>query len=441
MAQPLNVNHFLDQCKFNGFFRRLSAILICVSVLTGFSMYIFGIALNSIMKELGFSPTEAGLITSFNTIGMMVATIVFSMLADKIGAKKVVLLCVLLNSVFTGMTGLSSTMGQFAFTRIASGCGIAVIPSVISLLSEYSPKSNRSMLCALGGCGCAIGMMLAALAGMFVLPLTGNWRHLFFLAMLGVLLLPLTWLFVPDSMSVLISQGKKARISELLSRADPTFHPAQDVEYTLRSGNKTRGKVSIIRLFQQGAARNTILSWIIFGCNMFVLFGTGTWLPSMMAASGYSVGSGFTLLFIFSLGSIFVSPFGGKLSDRLGFKKVMATLCLVTFVFLNLFGLATTMLASSILIFVAGASSNGTQAILQPFVAYLYPEDIRTTGVGSATFWGRVGSFCAPLLGGVLVANGASLQLDFFVFSCFAAVSCVCLLLTKAPEKEPAVKS
>lgn len=440
MAQPLNVNSFLDQCGFNRFFQRLSVVLICVSVLTGFSMYIFGIALNSIMQELHFSPTEAGLITSFNTVGMMVATIVFSMLADKIGAKKIVLLCVLLNSVFTGVTGLSSTMGQFAFTRIASGCGIAVIPSIISLLSEYSPRSKRSVLCALGGCGCAIGMMLAALAGMFVLPLTGNWRHLFFLAFLGVILLPLTWRFVPDSMSVLISQGKNNRISDILSLADPSFQPSEDLEYTLRSGDKKRGRVSIVRLFQRGAARNTILSWIIFGCNMFVLFGTGTWLPSMMASSGYSVGSGFTLLFIFSLGSIIVSPFGGKLSDRLGFKKVMAALCLVTFIFLNLFGLAKTMLVSSIMIFVAGASSNGTQAILQPFVAYLYPEDIRTTGVGSATFWGRIGSFCAPLLGGVLVANQVSLQLDFFVFSCFAAVSCLCLLLTKAPEGNTVTK-
>lgn len=434
MKATLNVNSFLDDCKFNGFFTRISVILIAVSILTGFSMYIFGIALNNVMQELNFSATQGGLITSFNTIGMMLATIVFSILADRIGAKKIVLLCVLLNSVFTGCTGLASTMGQFAFTRIASGCGIAVIPSVISLLSEYSPKSKRSMLCALGGCGCAIGMMVAALTGMFLLPATGNWRHLFYVAFLGIVLLPLILAYVPDSMSVLISKGKTQAIAAALSKADPGFQPDPECEYTLRDGQKQRGKISVLRLFRNGAARNTILGCITFFCNMFVLFGTGTWLPSMMASTGYSVGSGITLLFIFSLGSVFVSPFGGKLADRLGFKKVLASLCFINFIFLNLFGFAQTLVASSIMIFVAGAACNGAQAILQPYIAYLYPEDIRTTGIGTATLCGRFGSFFAPLLGGVLVANQVSLQMDFFVFSCFAVISCACILLTKPPK-------
>lgn len=434
LMKKLNVNNFLDTCKFNRFFLRISVTLILVSILTGFSMYIFGIALNNVMNELGFSATQSGLISSFNTIGMMISTVVFSMLADKIGPKKIVILCIILNSIFTGCTGLASTMGQFAFTRIASGCGVSVIPSLIALLSEYSPKNNRSMICALGGCGCAIGMMIAALTGMFLLPATGNWRHLFFVAFIGIVFLPLVILFVPDSMNRLISSGQTAKITSILSKASKDFKPEANYEYTLRDGKESGGKVSIVRLFQNGVARNTILGCITFFCNMAVLFGTGTWLPSMMANSGYSVGTGITLLFIFSLGSVFVSPFGGKLADKLGFKRVLATLLFVNCIFLNLFGLAHNMVASSIMIFVAGAACNGAQAILQPYIAYLYPEDIRTTGIGIATLFGRFGSFCAPLLGGILVTNQIALQMDFFVFSCFAIVSCLCILLTKPPK-------
>ena len=431
----LAVSTHLENCQFNGFFRRLSIILVLISVLTGFSMYIFGIANAGIMEDLGFTAVESGLIGSYNTIGMMISTIVFSMLADKIGAKKIVLLCVLLNSVFTGCTGLASSMGMFAFTRIASGCGIAVIPSVISLLSEYSPKKWRAVLCAIGGCGCAIGMMMAALSGMYILPLTEDWRTLFYLAFLGVLLLPLTVAFVPDSMSVLIAKGDNRRIEAVLKKADAKFVVVEGQSYALHSGVSANHRVSIVRLFQNGASRNTILACIIFCCNMAVLYGTGTCLPAMMGSAGFSVSSGFTLLFLFSLGSIVVSPLGGKLATKVGYKKVMAVLCLVTFLFLNLFGAAQSMLASSLLIFVAGASSNGTQAILQPYVASLYPEEIRTTGIGLATLFGRFGSFFAPLLGGFLVQNQVSLQMDFLVFASFSIVSCVCLLLTK-PQKD-----
>ena len=431
----LAVSTHLENCQFNGFFRRLTIILVLISVLTGFSMYIFGIANAGIMEDLGFTAVESGLIGSYNTIGMMISTIVFSMLADKIGAKKIVLLCVLLNSVFTGCTGLASSMGMFAFTRIASGCGIAVIPSVISLLSEYSPKKWRAVLCAIGGCGCAIGMMMAALSGMYILPLTEDWRTLFYLAFLGVLLLPLTVAFVPDSMSVLIAKGDNRRIEAVLKKADAKFVVVEGQSYALHSGVSANHRVSIVRLFQNGASRNTILACIIFCCNMAVLYGTGIWLPAMMGSAGFSVSSGFTLLFLFSLGSIVVSPLGGKLATKVGYKKVMAVLCLVTFLFLNLFGAAQSMLASSLLIFVAGASSNGTQAILQPYVASLYPEEIRTTGIGLATLFGRFGSFFAPLLGGFLVQNQVSLQMDFLVFASFSIVSCVCLLLTK-PQKD-----
>lgn len=432
----LAVSSYLDNCPFNGFFRRLSVILVLVSILTGFSMYIFGIANSGIMEDLGFTAVESGLIGSYNTIGMMISTIVFSMLADKIGAKKIVLLCVFLNSIFTGCTGFASDMGMFAFTRIASGCGIAVIPSVISLLSEYSPKKWRAVLCAIGGCGCAIGMMAAALSGMYILPLTGDWRTLFYLAFFGIILLPLTALFVPDSMSVLIAKGDSGRIVSVLKKADPSFVPGEGQSYVLHSKAVSRGgQGAIVRLFQNGAGRNTILACITFCCNMAVLYGTGTWLPAMMGSAGFSVSSGFTLLFLFSLGSVVVSPLGGKLATKIGYKKVMAFLCLVTFLFLNLFGAANSMLASSILIFIAGASSNGTQAILQPYVASLYPEDIRTTGIGLATLFGRFGSFLAPLLGGFLVENQVSLQMDFLVFASFSVVSCICLLLTK-PQKD-----
>ena len=61
----------------------------------------------------------------------------------------------------------------------AMGMG-ALMPNVISLMTEYSPKQNRAIIVAAMYCGYSIGGIMASLVGMYIIPYT-DWRVLYFI--------------------------------------------------------------------------------------------------------------------------------------------------------------------------------------------------------------------------------------------------------------------
>ena len=67
----------------------------------GYDLAINGVALPLLMKEWGMTAVQAGMLASTALAGMMFGAMLFGMLADKIGRKKVIIICVTLFSGFT----------------------------------------------------------------------------------------------------------------------------------------------------------------------------------------------------------------------------------------------------------------------------------------------------------------------------------------------------
>jgi AAHS family benzoate transporter-like MFS transporter len=79
-------------------------------------------------------------------------------------------------------------------------------------------------------------------------------------------------------------------------------------------------------------------------------------------------------------------------------------------------------------VFVAGATTIGTQILLYASVAQLYTLSIRSTGLGWASGVGRIGAIVGPTFGGYLLAQQLPLQQNFMLFAIPAVVSTLAML-------------
>ena len=82
-----------------------------------------------------------------------------------------------------------------------------------------------------------------------------------------------------------------------------------------------------------------------------------------------------------------------------------------------LLGFKSPMPVLYLLIFIAGATTIGTQILLYANTAQFYPLAMRSTGLGWASGIGRIGAIVGPLLGGSLMAAALPLQMNFLAFA------------------------
>ncbi len=130
--------------------------------------------------------------------------------------------------IFSGMTflnGFAQTPTQFAVMRFIAGLGIGgVMPNVVALMTEYMPRKIRSTMVAVMFSGYSVGGMSSAFLGMYLMPSYG-WQSVFFVAGIPLLLLPLIWIFLPETVGFLLKEGRKEEAGRLARARRAVLYP------------------------------------------------------------------------------------------------------------------------------------------------------------------------------------------------------------------------
>ncbi|NVZ21527.1 MFS transporter [Pseudomonas costantinii] len=420
-----DVHSIIDNAHFSRFHWLVMGLCALLLIFDGYDLFIYGVVLPVIMKEWGLTPLQAGALGSYALFGMMFGALVFGSLADRIGRKKGIAICFALFSVATVVNGFASNPTEFGICRFIAGLGCGgLMPNAVALMNEYAPKKIRSTLVALMFSGYSLGGMLSAGVGIFMLPRYG-WESMFFVATVPLLLLPLILLWLPESIGFLIRQGRLEQARTLLKRLSP--HSQIEAGDTLHiSAGKGKG-ASVIELFRHGLAVRTAAIWIAFFCCLLMVYALSSWLPKLMASAGYSLGSSLSFLLALNFGGMAGAILGGWLGDRLNLVKVMIGFFIVAAVSISLLGFNSPMPVLYLLIFIAGATTIGTQILLYAGAAQLYGLSIRSTGLGWASGIGRNGAIVGPLLGGALMGIELPLQLNFMAFAIPGAVAALAM--------------
>lgn len=400
-------------------------IMIC----DGYDMFMFGAIVPSLIKEWGNNAIEVGAIGSYALIGMMIGALFFGPLADKVGRKNVILACTIIFSLFTFTSALSNSLSVFGVQRFIAGIGLGgVMPNLISLVTEYAPKKHKSLFVAIMFSGHPLGGVLASVGGLSILPAFG-WRAVVFIGVLPIILMPIIYKILPDSPTFYVLKGKTDKLVPVLHRLNRDEKYQKGDQFVVPT--KLTEGMPIKHLFKNKRGVSTVMFWIASFMCLLVMYGLSTWLPSIMQGAGFALGSSMTFLITLNAGAVTGAILGAGLADHFGLKKMLLLfLCLGFFTLISL-SFNPNMLFLYVLIFVAGATTTGSQNIVNAFVSQYYPTEMRATGSGWALGMGRIGGMLGPTLGGALLTAQLTLQLNFLAFAIPCLIAAIAIVFVK----------
>ncbi|RMH83577.1 MFS transporter [Pseudomonas sp. AOB-7] len=423
--RQIDVHPVIDNARFSRFHWMVMALCALLLIFDGYDLFIFGVVLPSIMQEWNLTPLEAGALGSYALFGMMFGALGFGTLADRIGRKKGIAICFVLFSTATILNGFASSPTEFGIFRFIAGLGCGgLMPNAVALMNEYAPKRLRSTLVAVMFSGYSLGGMLAAGVGIYMLPRFG-WESMFFAAAVPLLLLPLILWKLPESVGFLVRQGRHEQARAVLAKVEPGLR-IDAADHLQMSDGKGQG-VGVFELFRDGRALRTLCLWLAFFCCLLMVYALSSWLPKLMANSGYSLGSSLSFLLALNFGGMAGAILGGWLGDRFNLGKVMVAFFVAAAASISLLGFNSPTPVLYGLIFIAGATTIGTQILLYAGAAQFYGLSIRSTGLGWASGIGRNGAIVGPLLGGALMAINLPLQLNFIAFAVPGAIAALAM--------------
>jgi len=403
----IRVNQWLEESRFNRF--HFVVFLLCLGLMTmdGYDLFVYGAAVPLLMRSFDMSAAQAGALASAASIGTLVGALIFGPLADKVGRKTTMIATIVLCCVSMAMAGLTHSVASFGFWRFLFGVGNGgMVPNIMALASEYVPGRNRATLVAGISAGVQCGGLIGASLGLWAFPHYG-WRFVFLVAALPILLLPAWMKYMPEATTHLYKTGRVALLREILRKARPAETLSDTAALEVDKGSE---KVPLRAVFRERRAFSTFVFWIVYGVNLYVIYGFTIWLPKLMMNQGYSLASGLTFLLMLSSASILGSFLAGYIADRVGARRLLFCLYLIAAIALGLVGYSHNYALLMVLVGLAGAGFNGAQNIINSYIPAYYPPSMRSTAMAYNFGFGRLGSIFGPAAIGILMALHFSYQ-------------------------------
>ena len=419
--------------------------------------------------QWSLTPTELSWIGSIGFVGMALGAAFGGLLADRIGRRQVFAATLLVYGLATGAAALSTGIAMLIVLRFIVGLGLgAELPVASTLVSEFAPRKIRGRVVVILEGFWAVGWIMAAVIGYFVVPASDDgWRWA-----LAIGLVPAAYALVvrfglPESVRYLESKGRHAEAENVVRE----FESAAGVAAPTAAAGGTSGSVTTSATADPAATapgtadaaatayaadaaaavpaaatdepresiwsprlrRRTAGLWIVwFGIN-FSYHGAFIWLPSLLVAQGFDLVKSFGYTLIITLAQLPGYAVAAWLIEVWGRRVTLAVFLAGSAVSAGLFGLA----GSPATIIAAGMALSffnlGAWGALYAIGPELYPTRTRGSGTGAAAAFGRIASIIAPLLVPILLSSGGSP----LVFGVFAAAFVVAALAAfTLPERK-----
>ncbi|MGV9744022.1 MFS transporter [Rhodococcus zopfii] len=371
--------------------------------------------------QWNLSSTQLSWIGSIGFVGMAVGAALGGLLADRIGRRQVFATTLLVYGLATGASALAGSVAVLLVLRFVVGLGLgAELPVASTLVSEYAPRKVRGRVVVALEAFWAVGWIMAALIGYFVVPIGDDgWRWALLAGVVPTLYAVVVRLGLPESVRFLERKGRYAE-AEAAVRA---FERSAGVAVATPGPDKPGAEpppVAPESIWSPRLRSRTAALWIVwFGINLSY-YGAFIWLPSLLVNQGFDLVKSFQYTLIITLAQLPGYAVAAWLIEAWGRRATLATFLVGSAVAAGLFGLAgspATIIAAGMMLSFFNLGAWGALYAIGP---ELYPTSVRGAGTGAAAAFGRIASILAPLLVPWLLPGGNGL-----VFGVFAAAFAV----------------
>ena len=357
----------------------------------------------------GLTNEQTGVLGSSAMIGYLFGAFFAGALGDLIGRRTVMMYALAIYCAATLIAAFAPGWQFLFWWRVIASVGTGAESAIIApFLAEFVAKQYRGRFVGSLSGFFSFGFVFAALLGYFVIRASHDgWRIVQVVSALPIVMLLWWRRSLPESPRWLIERGRSAeaateveRIEAEVTRGEPASLPPVDSVGLPAAGVRGGGTFTrnLAALWSPSMRRTTIMLWILWIAITFSYYGFFTWIPTLLVKQGMTTTKSFGYSIIIYLAQIPGYYSAAFASERLDRKWTIVLYMVLGGVSAHLMSNAQSDASITSAGFLLSFFMNGTYAGIYAYTPELYPTAFRTTGMGVASAFGRIGGLSAPIV-------------------------------------------
>lgn len=406
-------------------------LMVLLNALDGFDVLSSAFAAPGIAAEWGVERDALGIMLSAELVGMGFGSVILGGLADKIGRKPTMLICLAVMATGMYLAHLSGTITTITIWRFITGLGIGgMLASTNAVVAETTSKNGRSISMALYVIGYPLGGVIGGFAAQGWLLVDYDWRAVFlFGAVVTAAMIPLVMLLVPETPAFLATQKKSDSLKKV-NKSLRVFNKPAVAALPAVVEEGPQPKVTDI-LSKPKLRKVTLLLAFGYMFHTLTFYYILKFAPTIVAGAGFTQPEAASSLTYANIGGALGGFLFGFLLKQFDIKGPTIGALLLGVVAVAWFGtghdtLWTWRIAAFFTMFFLNAAIVGYYAAF----ARGFPAYARATGTGFVLGVGRFGAAGSPIIAGFLFTwLGDSELLAVSIIMCLGSVVAAVLLL------------
>jgi benzoate transport len=378
-------------------------LMIFLNALDGFDVLSSAFAAPGITKEWGIPRSELGIMLSAELIGMGFGSILLGSLADKIGRKPAMLICLVIMAIGMYLAHDANSVTSLTAYRFFTGLGIGgMLAATNAVTAESTSKESRSLAMALYVIGYPVGGVVGGYAAQSWLLVDYDWRAVFmFGAVVTAIMIPLVMWLVPETPAYFAARRKPDALEKINKSLRAFKKPLIDALPPVRT-DIAKPKVTDI-LSKPGMRKVTWLLALGYMVHTFTFYFVLKFAVQIVSDAGFTQPEAASTLTWANIGGATGGFLFGFLLKKWDIKGPTITCMILGVVAVVYFGMGHDTLtfwrvSTFLQMFFLNAAIVGYYAAF----ARGFPAYARATGTGFALGVGRAGAASSPTVAGYL---------------------------------------
>lgn len=433
LSAEFDISDGLDKGNMSLWRFSVIALIALTIVFDAFDNQLLGLLAPAVSAEFGIERKAFAAVFAAGLIGVAVGAAIGGTLGDRLGRRWTLIGCVVLFGLPSVAIAFARNIEELSILRFVAGLGLGgLMPNALTLAAEYTPGRWRSPSVMLVVLCVPLGGILASLASVAFLDAMG-WRQIFIIGGVVPLVFAVLLVFIlPESPRFLLQRkGRCRQLERTLGKLGITLPPDAQIVDLAETPSTSR----ISTLFSTPLRHDSIVLFATFFCSMVAGYSIQSWLPDALAQIGLDATTRGLATSIFNLGGMVGILVGSGVIMKFGSRIPMLALSAFGVGCAILLTMADKLFAiSPPLLYVILAIQSGLMATVQAstysLAAYIYPSQIRATGMGISTGIGRIGAVVSSFTGAFAIDIGGGP--GFFIsISLAMLLAMICLSMVR----------